>query len=107
MTDNYHTGVPGGKDDKYSRITPTVSSYIWLTVKDKKKHCSISGWMVHSICIVSSGDLHRLDYMYDPKKDHQTFFHNKFFIEKDRTVMDCAEEELLRRNREDCLRDNP
>ncbi len=64
-------------------------------------------WMVHIICIVSSGDLHRLDYMYNPKKDHQTFFHNKFFIERDRAVMDCAEEELLKRNREDCLRDNP
>ncbi len=61
---------------------------------------------MHKICTIANGDLQQLDYTFDPKKYHQTFFHNKFFIERDRAVMDCAEEELLRRNREECLSDN-
>ncbi len=70
---------------------------------NKRTQCN--GINVNNICIVSSVDLHRLDYKYDPQKNHQTFFHNKFFIEKDQVVMDCAETELIRRNREECLKD--
>ncbi|XP_064388942.1 beta-1,3-galactosyl-O-glycosyl-glycoprotein beta-1,6-N-acetylglucosaminyltransferase 4-like [Halichondria panicea] len=99
------TGVPGGKNENYSMLIPTTSSYIWLVDVQQTWQRYCHGNNVHSVCIVSSGDLNRLDYMYDPKKDHQTFFHNKFFIESDRAVMDCAEEELLRRNREECLTD--
>ena len=100
-----YAGVPGGKNENYSMLIPTTSSYIWLVDVQQTWQRYCHGNNVHSVCIVSSGDLNRLDYMYDPKKDHQTFFHNKFFIESDRAVMDCAEEELLRRNREECLTD--
>ena len=97
------TGVPGGKDKRYSNLTPTISSYLWIYSEETKEQCN--GINVNNICIVSSVDLHRLDYKYDPQKNHQTFFHNKFFIEKDQVVMDCAETELVRRNREECLKD--
>ncbi len=93
--------MPGGIDERFSSLIPTTASVIW---KNKKNlHCK--GIFVHSVCIVASGDFHQLDYSYDPHKDHQTFFHNKFYIERDRVVMDCAEEELLRRNRQECHRD--
>ena len=94
-------GVPGGRDQKFERLIPSTASVIW---KDEHpQRCK--GIFKHGVCIVTSGDLHQLDYSYDPDKDHQTFFHNKFFIERDRVVMDCAEEELLWRNRQECLRD--
>ena len=76
---------------------------MWLSSKAKKTLCT--GWNVHGVCVIANGDLQQLDYRYDPTKDQQTFFHNKFFIERDRAVMDCAEEELLRRNREERLTD--
>ena len=100
-------GVSGGKNERFSNLIPTTASVIWLETKDAlknpQKYCD--GISVHNVCIVSSADLHRLDYKYDPNKMHQTFFHNKFFIERDRMVMDCAEEELVRRNREECIKD--
>ncbi len=94
------TGVPGGKDERYSNLIPTISSYLWMKTE---KQCN--GIIVNEICIVSSVDLHRLNYKYDHQKNHQTFFHNKFYIEKDQVVINCAETELVRRNREECLKD--
>ena len=91
-------GVPGGYDAKYASLVPIIDDYIWLvhlTEEGIAKHCS--GRNVHFICVVNSGDLHRLRYKPDPKVKER-FFHNKFFMEEDPTVMDCLEEELLRRN---------
>ncbi len=98
-----YIGVPGGRNDKFSHLVPTTSSYIWIFNPWQNNLCN--GTVIHNVCIVTSADLHKLDYSYNTDKDHQTFFHNKFFIERDRVVMDCAEEELLRRNRQECLRD--
>ena len=71
--------------------------------RDVKEYCS--GGAVHSICTVDVGDLRKLQFKYDPDSNYQVFFHNKFFLERDRVVMDCAEQELLRRNREEYYRD--
>lgn len=32
-------------------------------------------------------------------------FHNKYFMERDHTVMDCIEEEIVNRNKEEYKRD--
>ena len=44
------------------------------------------------------------DFLKHPKGP---FFHNKYYMERDRTVMDCMEEQLVSRNRKeyeiDCL----
>ncbi len=98
------TGVPGGRDERYVHLIPITESCWWLYSEATKKLCA--GWNVHDVCVIANGNLQHLDYRYDPTKDQQTFFHNKFFIERDRVVMDCAEEELLRRNREERLTDN-
>ncbi len=97
----FSAGVPGGKNENYTKLIPSVSDYIWLTNNRRNWRDSCSGWNVHNICIVSSGDLHRL--AFDSRKP--VFFHNKFFMERDRTVMDCAENVLLMRNREEYRRD--
>ena len=79
-------------------MVPIIDDYIWLvrmTKEEKAKRCS--GQEIHSICIVNSGDLHRLHYKPKPRVTER-FFHNKFFMEEDPTVMDCLEEELIRRN---------
>ena len=90
--------MPGGYDAKYASLVPIIEDCIWLvgmTKEESAKHCS--GRKVHSICIINSGDLHRLHYKPNPRT-RERFFHNKFFMEEDPTVMDCLEEELIRRN---------
>ena len=72
---------------------PTIDDYIWMV--DDNIPCS--GQKLHHICVVNSGDLHRLKYKPVPNA-RDVFFHNKFFMEKDQTVIDCMEEELIHRN---------
>ena len=90
-----HSGVPGGYDARYTSLVPTVDEYIWMFTNPP-----CSGESVHSVCVVNSGDLQRLSYRPVPN-ERDKFFHNKFFMEKDRTVIDCLEEELIRRNIEE------
>ena len=98
----FSLGVPGGRSGKNEHMPFVTVSVIWM---EGGKTDGCSGDKVHDICIVSSGDLHRLEFNYFPDKKYQPFFHNKFFLERDRVVMDCAEQELLRRNREEYYRD--
>ncbi len=91
-----YIGVPGGKNDFDVKLIPRVSDYIWLTGNIPWKDIC-NGLNVHDICIVSSEDLHRLAF----SSEKPVFFHNKFYIEKDKIVMDCAEHILIRRNEEE------
>lgn len=83
-------------------MMPTIAGVIWLTVHKKDWQSYCNGWNIHNICIVSSGDLHRLDYKPHTrdyrKNQREHFFHNKYFMERDSFVMDCLEKELLKRN---------
>ena len=91
-----HTGVPGGYDERYAALIPTIDDYIWML--SRKVPCS--GQKVHWICTVNSGDLHRVSYRPVPN-ERDRFFHNKFFMSKDPTVMDCLEDELISRNKKE------
>ena len=55
----------------------------------------------------SSGDLQRLARLVETDAYHvqQPMFHNKYFMERDHTVMDCLEEQLVIRNKEQYDRD--
>ena len=100
------TGVPGGYKKEVESIIPYIVSAIWLHEVDWEPHCS--GWYLHWICIVSSGDLHRLKTFMNTSADPHTYgalFHNKYFMERDHTVMDCIEEELISRNKLEYERD--
>ncbi len=35
------TGVPGGKDERYSNFTPTTSSYLWIYSEETKEHSAM------------------------------------------------------------------
>ena len=84
--------MPGGYDARYASLVPTIDKVIWMFTNPP-----CNGQSVHSICVVNSGDLHQLSYRPVPNK-RDTFFHNKFFMEEDPTVIDCLEDELIRRN---------
>ena len=100
-----NTGVPGGFKPSLNGHIPVVDDYVWLTVsfnsdKNWKKHCN--GRNVHDICIISVGDLFRLKYRpQNITSPSGPMFHNKYFMEVDHVVMDCCEEELVQRNREE------
>ena len=90
------------------RHNVTVSGTIWLSWgeiwKGSKAHCS--GSNIHRVCIISSGDLHRLKYSTDPLGSvRPPLFHNKYNMAEDHTVMDCMEELLIERNKQEYIRD--
>jgi hypothetical protein len=87
-------GVPGGfnpkiPQDDYFR----VARALWCFRKDCMSTCK--GQWVHSVCVVTSGDL---PVVLDYQRGAGYLFHNKYFMEMDHTVMDCAEEVLVERN---------
>ena len=106
-----NTGVPGGYNANVSYHIPTVSEDIWLTRKRKtqtKWFCK-SEYIIHKICIVTSADLSNahMHSKVDVNNLQGPMFHNKYFMERDHTVMDCMEEQLVIRNKleyqQDCL----
>lgn len=81
-----------------------IADTIWLSWDDEwKKHCR--GSSVHRVCVVSSGDLHRLKYRTDPLHVTPPLFHNKYSMSEDHTVMDCMEKLLVERNKLEYIRD--
>ena len=95
--------VPGGYRKEVAGIIPHIVSAIWLPEVGWEPHCS--GWFMHWICIVSSGDLHRLKRFMNTSGNRGAMFHNKYFMERDHTVMDCIEEELVSRNKQEYEKD--
>lgn len=92
-------GVPGGFNPSMKKSYFRVSMYTWLTGKQHKR---CRGRNVHSICIVTVGDLR----MVTEQHNDRALFHNKYFMQDDHTIMDCMEERLIETNkkefRDDC-----
>ena len=80
-------GVPGGYDRNVTYFN--MESAFWI-VGDETCH----GKVVHQICVVGVGDLPRVVQMADGH-----FFHNKYFMEYDHTVMSCMEEKIVQMNK--------
>ena len=97
-----HIGVPGGYNEHINWMIPKlkVADVIWL-----HGGANCSGWNIHNICVVSSGDLPLIKYKVDTDDIKGPMFHNKYFMERDHTVMDCLEEQLVIRNKEEYERD--
>ena len=95
-----HTGVPGGYNASVNSLM-SVADCIWIL---DKKYCS-SGYVVHGICIMTSADLFRVSSKVNIDNLEGPMFHNKYFMERDHTVMDCMEEQLVIRNRLEFKRD--
>ena len=127
-------GVPGGYRHEYKDKMFVVMSCIWLESTNHmnlsisnydlwfniKRHCS--GKKVHDICMVAAQDLAKLAYKPGVSGDIATggfngagghykgpdrgpMFHNRYLMDKDVVIMDCMEQELVRRNRLEYKRD--
>ena len=105
-------GVPGGYNATVRSLIPYVAVCVWVTdpaaKREPHKYCS-SGYIIHDICIMTSADLFRVtdNLKVNVNNLKGPMFHNKYFMERDHTVMDCVEEQLVMRNRleykKDCL----
>ena len=95
--------IQGGHSNS---VTPPISYIevsIWLaklSPSDVLERCS--GFKRHAVCIVATGDLHRV-YEFGVNKDF--FFFNKYFMEVDHVIMDCMEERLVKQNMLEYARD--
>ena len=87
-------GVPGGYNGKIKYFN--TESVFWI---DHNETCH--GKVVHNICIVGVGDLPRVVQMAG-----RHFFHNKYFMEHDHTVMSCMEERIVQMNKLEYLRES-
>ena len=80
-------GVPGEYNGNVTYFN--MESAFWIVGNE-----TCHGKVVHQICIVGVGDLPRVVQMAD-----EHFFHNKYFMEYDHTVMSCMEERIVQMNK--------
>ena len=94
-------GVPGGCNKRIPRdFRFKVIDCLWVS-----NWSQCSGRFVHDVCIIASGDLKEV--VARSRDGEKSLFHNKYFMEQDHVVMDCMEERLVARNKDefksDCL----
>ena len=89
-----HAGVPGGYDERYNHMIPTVADIFWCF--KKREECN--NLVVNAVAIVTSSELKFVKYKVDLGNIEGPFFHNKYYMELDHTVMDCLEQQLINRN---------
>ena len=94
------SGVPGGYNKQFYSLVPSVAEPLWVKGDIK---CNSS--VVHNVCIISSADLYQVKYEVDLDNVQGPLFHNKYFMEKDHTVMDCLEEQLVIRNKREYMKE--
>ena len=102
--------VKEAPDGQHSRdqtgIIPLVSDMVWVNQNNQHSGSPCSGKIVHSICILSSGDLNTV-YVKGVLSHTPRFFYNKYFMHHDHVIMDCMEQRLVHQNKfeyiQDCL----
>jgi len=89
-------GVPGGYNPKVNHLLIYIISVFW------KQHPQVKceGKFVRNVCVVGGGDLQRV-----LAQSGRRFFHNKYHMEYDHSVMYCMEKRLMARNRDECVQD--
>ena len=104
----FFAGVPGGYNEYIDsrHLIPHVENVVWCHDKDPVR---CKGLIVHHVSIFTSSDLHLAGYRVNLDNIQGPFFHNKYFMEVDHTVMECMEEQLIIRNKKeyenDCMED--
>ena len=91
-------GAPGGFDPRLGDLYVRAAHSTWML---KENHEPCQGIVVHSICIITAGDLP----MVMKTSENRTLFHNKYFMNRDHTAMDCLEEMIVERNKLEYQRD--
>ena len=94
---NQIPGVPGGSANPTQNNTiPRVTVRYWK-VAHPQNFCTAQKY-IHGVCIAEVGDLPGLRKISEEKK---WLFYNKYALDYDHVVMDCIEEMLLLRNRQE------
>ena len=97
-------GVPGGFNKSIPSDFFHVIAVFWADDRvGWSQECA--GETVHGICIVATGNWKEV--VARSRDGEKSLFHNKYFMEQDHVVMDCMEERLVARNKDefksDCL----
>ena len=90
----------GGKPPKSEKEVLMVNEAMWTP---PMTNCP-GGHVVHHVCILTAPDMHLVE-RYRTHEQRPVLFFNKYFLELDPTPMDCMEEQLVRTNMEEYLRD--
>ena len=98
--------VPGGYNHDMSKsyIFVTSNNFWRLHHHIIKNSWQCSGRIVHNICVVNVGDIHRI--LTSTNAGGKALFHNKYFMEIDHVVMDCMEETIIAKNTLEYENDN-
>ena len=92
-------GVPGGFDPKLRSSYFMVARAIWcFNGRQCKEGFYCHGQVLHTVCITNSADLPAI---VKSSSLNGYLFHNKYFAEMDHTVMDCLEERIVDKNKEE------
>lgn len=92
-------GVPGGFDPKLRGRYFAVARAIWcFDGRQCMEGFYCHGQVLHTVCVVNSADLPAI---VKSSTLNGYLFHNKYFSEMDHTIMDCLEERIVDRNREE------
>ena len=89
----FYPGAPGGYNESVE--IPIIERVMWMYGKELSL---CHGDVIHGVCIVTVGDLPEVYRLGVGPASPVNFFFNKYSMERDHLVMDCLEEELLRRN---------
>ena len=84
--------VPGGYNTTLKDLYVRAAHSTWIFSANPKL---CQGIVVHSICIITAGDLP----MVMRTSENRTLFHNKYFMNHDHTAMDCLEEMIVEKNK--------
>lgn len=92
-------GVPGGFEPKLQGRYFAVARAIWcFNGRQCEEGFYCHGQVLHTVCITNSADLPAI---VKSSTLNRYLFHNKYFVEMDHTVMDCLEERIVDKNREE------
>ena len=96
-------GVPGGFEPKLRGRYFAVARAIWcFNGRECEEGFYCHGQVLHTVCITNSADLPAI---VKSSTLNRHVFHNKYFAEMDHTVMDCLEERIVEKNREEYQQD--
>ena len=90
-------GVPGGHNPTLPQWYYFYTLRVFWLNDPTHNDMYCTGPRVHSICIVTVGELQKMASFID--KPH-ALFHNKYFMELDHVVMDCIEERFVAKNKQ-------
>ena len=103
--------IPGAPGGFYTQVSPLPENEVPLVFHAHWKHNKNSpvrapgetclGKVVHQVCILNSAELPRIKNTLK----WNVWFFNKYFMEDDHVVMDCVEEELVKKNKQEFLQD--